>query len=165
MKRIIMILCQALPLSAFLMFPAMAADALFAISGVNATGAHVELKVDDAMIDSIGWTSLTTKVVSEGEAVRHVRGVKVDDILQHAGLVGPNLHVVALDGYAVDLPREDFSKYDAIFATEVDGRKLSVRDKGPAWIIYPVSDNNELDDPLYEARSVWQLKTVTVNNQ
>lgn len=165
MKHLTSALCASLLLSTLAAFPALGEELLFTVSGKNSSGAAIELTITDAMLSQIGVTQISTKVVSQGDFVRTVRGAKVEDVLNASGLVGDTVHVVALDGYAVDLPRGDFAKYPALFATEIDGKKLSVRDKGPAWIIYPVSDFKELDDPVFEARSVWQLKTVTVHNQ
>lgn len=48
--------------------------------------------------------------------------------------------------------------YDVILATTVDGKQLSVRDRGPLWVVYPTGDKPELRTPVFEARSVWQLK-------
>lgn len=145
--------------------PALAEEALFTLSGTNSKGQAVEIPFTETLAQEIGVIELSTKVVSEGEAIRKVRGAEIDATLKKADLVGKILHVVALDGYAVDLPREDFTNYGAVFAMSIDGKKLTVRDKGPSWIIYPVSKNKELDDPVFEARSVWQLKTVTVSDQ
>jgi hypothetical protein len=40
---------------------------------------------------------------------------------------------------------------------EADGKKLSRRDKGPLWLMYPISDNAELADPRYIHRLIWQV--------
>ena len=83
-------------------------------------------------------------------------------MLAAAGVSGTKITARALDGYELDIPMEDVQGYDVIAATEVDGKPLSVRDRGPAWIVYPTVDHPELRDSLYEARSVWQLKELIV---
>ncbi|HSG35732.1 MAG TPA: oxidoreductase, partial [Sphingomonadaceae bacterium] len=64
---------------------------------------------------------------------------------------------VAANDYKVEIPLEDFVRYDVIFATSMNGDRLSLRDKGPIWIIYPMSDHRELRDPAYNQRLIWQL--------
>lgn len=66
-------------------------------------------------------------------------------------------HLVALNDYAVDIPLDDFYEYDVIMALHADGERLSRRDKGPIWIMYPVDEHAELQDPLYNVRMIWQL--------
>ena len=68
----------------------------------------------------------------------------------------------ALDGYEMEIPMSDFQKFDVIAATEMDGRRLDVRDLGPAWILYPNVDNPDLNGPLYASRSVWQIKEIVL---
>jgi len=49
-----------------------------------------------------------------------------------------------------------------IFATSQDGIKFSLRDKGPIWVIYPMTDNRKLQDRVYNDRLIWQLVKVSV---
>ena len=51
---------------------------------------------------------------------------------------------IAANDYFVDIPTQDFRDYDAILAMEADGKQLSRRDKGPLWLMYPISDHAEL---------------------
>ena len=50
----------------------------------------------------------------------------------------------AANDYFVDIPTSDFRDYDAILAMEADGETLSRREKGPLWLMYPISDHAEL---------------------
>lgn len=68
--------------------------------------------------------------------------------------------LVAANDYSVEVPVTDFQNYDVILALEANGKKLSRRDKGPIWLIYPLDDHAELQDPTYTIRLVWQLTTV-----
>ena len=40
---------------------------------------------------------------------------------------------------------------------EADGKPLSRREKGPLWLMYPISDHAELRDPIYLRRLIWQV--------
>ena len=43
---------------------------------------------------------------------------------------------------------------------ERDGEKLSRRDQGPIWLMYPLDDYSELRDSIYNTRLVWQLTKI-----
>jgi hypothetical protein len=150
--------------SVFVASLAQAAD-LFELKGLDSAGKPVEITVTTDIATEFGVTNIKTKLISEGDAVRSVTGLEIRKFITAKDLQGNNLHVTALDGYVVDLPREDIEKYPVLFGYQVDGAPLSVRQKGPAWIIYPVSDHKELDDPAFEARSVWQLKSVEITQK
>lgn len=74
--------------------------------------------------------------------------------------MGESIKLTALNDYAVTIPADDALKYDVILATTVDGKRMSVRDKGPIWVIYPMDDFPELRAPVYNDRLIWQLSKV-----
>lgn len=144
---------------------AAGAAPLFELKGQDSKGNPVDVAVTTESASEFGLTDIKTKLVSQGDEVRNVTGIEIRKFVAANDLQGNNLHVTALDGYEMDLPREDIDKYPVLFGFMVDGQPLSVRQKGPAWIIYPVSDHKELDDPAFEARSVWQLKSIEINKK
>ena len=80
------------------------------------------------------------------------------DVLAQLGLDDvAEVRLVAANDYFVDIPTEDFRAYDAILAMEADGKRLSRREKGPLWLMYPISDHPELKDPIYLRRLIWQV--------
>ena len=70
--------------------------------------------------------------------------------------------VVALNDYAIEIPLSDFSEHGAILALKQDGRYMEVADKGPLFVIYPFDDKPELKSEIYFSRSVWQVRTITI---
>lgn len=66
----------------------------------------------------------------------------------------------AANDYFIDVPADDFHSYDVILAMEADGQKLSRRDKGPLWLMYPLREHPELAGPVYNARLIWQVVRV-----
>ncbi len=71
--------------------------------------------------------------------------------------------LTAVNDYSVEVPIEDFIEYDVIFALTQNGEKLSRRDKGPIWLVYPMSEHDELQTPLHNDRMIWQLVRVTLD--
>lgn len=66
----------------------------------------------------------------------------------------------AVNDYFIDVPTDELNRYDVVLALEVDGRRLSLRDKGPLWLMYPLSQHPELAGPIYNARLIWQVVRV-----
>ena len=70
------------------------------------------------------------------------RGPLMRDVLAQLGLDDvAEVRLIAANDYFVDIPTEDFRAYDAILAMEADGKRLSRREKGPLWLMYPISDH------------------------
>ena len=84
------------------------------------------------------------------------------DVVALVGEGGSMVVLTAVNDYAVEVPLEDFINYDVVFAMSANGEMFSRRDKGPIWVVYPMSDHAELQDPVYNARLIWQLVKVEI---
>jgi hypothetical protein len=89
-------------------------------------------------------------------------GVLMRDLLDYVGANGETLEVTALDDYRINIPIADYQKYDVLLAFKLDGKNLSIRDRGPARIIYPIEQHSELSDKKYASRYIWQIKGMRV---
>ncbi len=72
------------------------------------------------------------------------------------------VRVSAINDYKIDMPLSDILDYDVMLATRRDGQPMSLREKGPIWIMYPISDHLELEDEAINSRLVWQTKSIQV---
>lgn len=128
-----------------------------AISNTNAGDtAQFDLAMLEALKGRKGametpWTEGT--VTFEGPLLR--------EVLAAAGAKGSSLKVRALNDYAADVPAED-AELDTILATKLDGKPMSVRDKGPLMLVYPFDLDPALYNEKYFSRSVWQIKEIEV---
>lgn len=101
-------------------------------------------------------TVVTTTDFSNGMIT--FSGPLARDVLAKFGLDKlETVRFIAANDYYVDIPTADFKTYDVILAMVADGKPLSRRDKGPIWLIYPITDHAELSDPLYLRRLIWQV--------
>lgn len=143
-------------LTALIATPSLAATKLLSIVRING---DVQI-VTDEDLKAIGEITIETSLIGDDnkERVHKVIGPRFRDVLRHFSVEGTIADAIALDAYRINIPVEDAEKYDVVLATSIDGKKLTARDRGPLWIIYPLSGHPELMAPLYEARSVWQLK-------
>lgn len=102
----------------------------------------------------------TSTTVTDG--VKRFDGILVRDLLEHLGAEGKIARATALNDYVIDIPIKDFTKFDVLLAHTMDGERLSLRDKGPLWIVYPRDDHTELHDIRYDYRWVWQLRHIEI---
>lgn len=93
-------------------------------------------------------------------------GFLLADLLAAAGLRadarGGRLRARALNDYEALIPLADLRKAEVLVAMKRDGRPMSLRDRGPLWILYPWSDNPGLRSEEFYARAVWQLRSLEV---
>jgi len=95
------------------------------------------------------------------DGVRSFRGPRVSYLLRICNADGAaSVRMIALNDYEVEVQVSEFDKYQPILALTMDGKELSVRDKGPIWVIYPMSDFSELRDPVFNSRLIWQLDRI-----
>jgi len=43
-----------------------------------------------------------------------------------------------------------------------NGETMSVRDKGPVWLIFPFDDEPKFQNEEYYSRSIWQLDQIEI---
>jgi hypothetical protein len=116
---------------------------------------------DDALLDALPQHSFvsTTPWIKNPATFT---GPLLKDLLQALKAQGTNLKALALNDYKMDIPLDDAFKYEVILARKVDGRALTVREKGPIFMMYPFERFPELKTKIYYSRCVWQLKSLTV---
>jgi len=116
---------------------------------------------DRAMLEAVGTISFETQTPWYSEPVKF-EGVPLAKLMQYLGAKGEHIVVTALNDYSSDIPFTDINKYDVILATKQNGQYMSVRDKGPLFIVYPFDSDPELKHQTYYGRSVWQISKITV---
>ncbi|NMM45566.1 oxidoreductase [Rhodospirillaceae bacterium KN72] len=110
---------------------------------------------DMAMLEHLPKTVVrTTTPWTEGEQV--FEGVLFRDLAAFLGASGSQVQALALNDYLIEIPTSDFEQDEVIIAYLQNGQEMSVRDKGPLWVIYPDS----IENPHAQARMVWQLVKV-----
>lgn len=118
--------------------------------------------VTEAMIEEAGPVTMQAILAGSDGQKQTVRGPRLRDLLAHTGFSGSAVLARAHDDYEMVVPAEDYMTYDVVVAIEVDGQRLSLRTRGPAWIVYPTVEHPQLMGDVYQARSVWQIRDLTV---
>jgi len=139
--------------------PAAAGEVMLVLTNDTAPN-HPEVALTEAELLALPQVSIRTRTEFTDGVVEFV-GPRVRDVLALiAAGTATTAHMVAANEYAVDIPISDFAAYDVILAMHANGERLSLRDKGPLWVMYPLDDHKELQDPLYNIRLIWQLTKV-----
>ena len=138
---------------------APAEDALLVVRNVAAKD-DPEVRLTEAELLAMPQVTVRTRTEFTDGVVEFV-GPLARDVVELVGRHGADTaHLVAANDYSVDVPLEDFYAYDVILAMSANGERLTRRDKGPIWLMYPLDDHSELQDPLYNVRLIWQLTTM-----
>jgi hypothetical protein len=121
----------------------------------------VDTQFDMAMLQALPQHSFVTRTPWFSTPVKFT-GPLLRDVLAAARAYGSRLRAIALNDYRVDLPFEDVERHDVLLAHLLDARPMTVRDKGPLFIISPFDSSAELRIALYFSRAAWQLRTIEV---
>lgn len=142
--------------------PAPKGKTILIVSGkISAANKGDAAEFDRDMLESIGTESFTTETPWYPGPVKF-EGVSLNKLMQRVGAKGQTLSVIALNDYSSDIPFEDFQKYNVILALKQNGDYMSVRDKGPIFIMYPFDSDSVLKHQTYYGRAVWQVSKIVV---
>lgn len=155
--------CAALPVAAGadgLSTPT--GDVVLSVTGnIAATNSGEAAQFDAEMLRALGETSFeTTTIWTDG--VQTFTGVELDDLLAVLGVEEGTLEATALNDYTVEIPVADAVDGGPIVAYERNGNAMSVRDKGPLWIVYPYDSSSDYQSETIYSRSIWQLDRIAV---
>jgi hypothetical protein len=129
-----------------------------AIGLTNAEGAAA---FDMDMIEALPMTGFSTSTVWT-EGVSRFEGVMLRDLLDRIEARGEILILIALNDYVVEMPAADVGPEGPLLAMRRDGERMSVRDRGPVWLVYPYDSSPEFRSEVVFMRSIWQLVRIEV---
>lgn len=144
---------QSLPL------PLPAGVVILNIEGqVGKRNSDTGARLDYAMFESIGLVTRTIATDWTPSAV--FEGVTGRDLVKHLGIEGDYLLGIAHDDYEVSIPVSDLIEYDTLFAVSMNGERLTMKNKGPVWLLYANENRPSISPELLNARMIWQLHTL-----
>ncbi|MBL0404169.1 molybdopterin-dependent oxidoreductase [Microvirga aerilata] len=135
---------------------------ILTISGkIAVTNNNSTAQFDRPMLEALGMTTIETTTPWHDGKVKF-EGIPLDKLMKQVGATGQRVAVVALNDYTTEIPMEDFERHNVILAIKLNGEYMSVRDKGPLFIIYPYDSNPALKTQTYYGRSAWQVARIDV---
>ena len=145
-----------LALLSCLVLPAQAADSIIlTVKAAGCCASKGEQTFTLAQLEALPQTTVTTTTPwTNGK--HSYQGVRLSVLLDKLGITANTVKATALNAYWSKLPVDDARKYPVILATRQDGQVLTRRNKGPIFIIYPLSDFPDLDQERTHSFMVWQ---------
>ena len=138
-----------------------AADPILTIGGLTDKTTNAPLHLTLEEFEAIGMTTVITKTPWHKE-VTTFAGVSGTALMKFLGARGTEIDAVALNDYKVAIPVSDFLNSGLILATRKNGTPMSIREKGPIFVIYPFDANPNLDNEVIYGRSIWQVKELRI---
>lgn len=135
---------------------------ILVISGsIQNTNKDKTAEFDREMLMALGLQLVeTTNPWYDGKT--RFEGVHLDQLMKLVGAKGTTIRIVALNDYVTTIPLDDFKKFKVILAMKRDGNFITVREKGPLFIIYPYDSDPQLKSQTYYTRSAWQVSEIIV---
>jgi hypothetical protein len=156
------VLFLLLPVIAQAAPPEPQGEPILVVSGsIDPTAKDGEMVFDRASLERLDRTLIDT-ATPWFDGVSHFEGVRLDKLMEAVGATGTTVSAVAVNDYASDIPIEDFARYGVILAYKRDGQYMTIRDKGPLFVVYPYDRQESLKSKTFYARSVWQVKRLIV---
>lgn len=89
-------------------------------------------------------------------------GVPLAVLMARMGVSGGLMVAHAVNDYSVDIPVSDAVEGGPIVAFERNGAEMSLRNKGPLWVVYPYDSNPAYRTEEVYSRSIWQLDRIVI---
>ncbi|MBK1793823.1 oxidoreductase [Devosia sp. WQ 349] len=135
---------------------------ILTISGHSgATSDADEITYDQASLEAMMTASITTSTPwFDGTSV--FEGIPLEELIGELNAGATKITAIALNDYMTEIPFDDIKANKPILALKRDGEFMSVRDKGPLFIIYAYDSKPELRTHLYYSRSAWQVAKLVI---
>ncbi len=102
----------------------------------------------------------TTTIWTEG--LQHFVGVPLAELIDRSGVTSGTIRAHAVNEYAVEIDLDEITANAPMVAYERNGTMMSLRDKGPLWIVYPYDFATEYRTEKVYTQSIWQLHRLSV---
>jgi hypothetical protein len=155
----------ALTVASFAMAESAAAPegpALLTVTGdIAVTNIGETLVLDRNALSAMPVTTFDTSTIWT-DGVHTFTGVALTTLAAEIGATGGTFLATAINDYTIEIPVADATDGAPIIAYLMDGNAMSVRDKGPLWVIYPYDSDAAYRTEVIYSRSIWQLDRLEV---
>ena len=139
-----------------------AGDPVLTVSGaISVTNVGETAQYDLDMLRAMDPQTIETSTIWT-EGVQSFTGVPLASLLGSLGVEGGTIRATAINDYAVEFPFDEISDGAAIVAFENNGEEMSIRDKGPLWIVFPYDSSPFYRTEVVYSRSIWQMDRLEV---
>lgn len=144
--------------------PAPQGEVILTVSGAIAnTNDDGLARLDMALLEGLPKHSFATSTIWT-EGVDTYEGVLLTDLLAAVGATGTNVLAKALNDYEITFPVAEATSEGPLLAYLTNGKPMSVREKGPIWLIFPYDTVEAFRTEQTYARSIWQLDRIAITD-
>jgi len=137
-------------------------DVILSVSGqIDHTNTNGTADFDLGMLAALPTRTFETGTVWT-DTVEAFTGVPLKTLLEHVEAEGDMLRATAINDYSVEIPVSEIEDNAPIVAFLRNGEEMSLRDKGPLWIIYPFDADARYQREVIYSRSIWQLERLEI---
>jgi hypothetical protein len=142
-------------------------------STAGAQTPELSLKISTRLIQF--WSLEKIEALSQQQTVTHspffpgtgmLSGPFVADLLAAALGAEPKgsmlINLVALNDYSVQTTFGKLRHADAIVVTRKNSLPMSIRNRGPFWIIFPLTRRPDLENEDFHRLMIWQLSDIII---
>jgi hypothetical protein len=145
-----------------LTLPELTGPAVLTVTGLDpAKFPNGRLTLDLQMLQAFAPVTFRTGSIWTS-GVHAYTGLALKSLMDYLGTENARLRLHALNDYEIEIPAVETADDAPILAYFSDGMPLSVRDKGPIWVLYPFDKGPEYRTDITFARSIWQLDRIDV---
>lgn len=141
--------------------PVTGTPILTVFGDVQNTNADGVAEFDFDMLGTLDTVTFETSTIWT-DGLQTFTGVELDDLLTVVGAEGKTLKAFAVNDYVIEIPVSDAVDGGPIVAFLHNGEQMSLRNKGPLWIVYPYDSKSDYQSELIYSRSIWQLNRIEV---
>lgn len=136
---------------------------LLTVSTAQVKQCNGDMALDGKALLALPQQRFTTKH-TWAEQAEEFSGPLLKDVLS---LACPNIKVSrlmlkAINDYSVEMDFSKLQAYKPIIALSVNGQRLSIRNKGPLWVMLPVDEFAELPPRSLDDMMIWQLSDINI---
>jgi hypothetical protein len=96
------------------------------------------------------------------DGVIEFRGVPLSEIMKEAGVTSGRIVLRASNDYSAEMPLSSVTSDIPMIALMMDGKPMTLREKGPLWLVYPYDLSDAYQSEVVYTRSIWQLVKIEV---
>ena len=135
-------------------------DVVLTASGeLDVTNVDNTAQFDMDMLMALDSTIIETSTIWT-DGVQEFEGVQLHVLLERLGVTSGTILATAINDYTIEIPVEDAVVDGPMIAYKLNKEFMSVRDKGPLWVVYPYDDNTDYRSEVTYSRSIWQLDRI-----
>lgn len=122
-----------------------------------------ERHLDRAALEAMPQDGFTTTTIWT-EGPQEFRGVHVSNLFAAVGIEASEMTLMAVNGYEVVVAMDQLHPDDALIAYERNGAMMTLRDKGPLWLVYDFDADPLFRTEVAYSHAIWQLDRIAIRN-